>query len=148
MTKALTSKFNRLIRTWSMSLHTIRGWFTDIRSWHGPDGIPIRESGSVARIFLLDSASESVGSVVLGGDGDTGDSIGTIIMRSMITVAISRAAERFITEAILITVGDVAKSAGVVSTIQGKRRGLLREIDKQREDMLLPAVRAAFGQAR
>lgn len=101
----------------------------------------------MAHTFLLDSALAWVGSVVLAGDGAIGDLIGTTITRSITTVDISHAAERFITAAIFITVEGGAKSGEVASIIQGKRPGLLRETAKRREDTLPRAARAAFAQA-
>jgi len=86
--------------------------------------------------------------VVSAGAGAIGDSIGTTITRFITTVDISHAAERFITEAILIMGEGAAKLAGVVSTIREKRPDLLRETVRRREDTQPRAARAAFARAR
>src|SRR5271170_5843177 len=81
---------------------TIRGWFTDIPSWLGRDGIHIPESGLAARICHLDSALESAGMAVSVGAGVIGDSIGVADTQSTIMAGITPGAELFTTGTISI----------------------------------------------
>ena len=78
----------------------IHGWFTDIPSWRGRDGIPILEFGLAVRTSRLESVLASVGSVVLDGDGVIGDSIGITTTQSTTTAGTTLEAEPFITEAV------------------------------------------------
>ena len=127
----------------------IRGWFTGIPLTLGRDGIRILESGLAGRTFHLESASESVGGVVLDGDGDIGDSIGIIITPCLITAGTFPIAQRFITGTISIAAerGAGKTDAGELSTGVGRRAGLSAEIGRLPEDTLHRAVRAASAPA-
>jgi hypothetical protein len=122
----------------------IRGWFTDIPLWLGRDGIRIPESGLAGRISRLEPGSESVGGVVLDGDGVIGGSTGTITQCCLITADTFPVAQRFITGAISIAVEWGARE---VSTGVGQRPGLSTGIGRRPEDMLHREVRVASARA-
>ncbi len=102
---------------WFTFLRTIRGWFTDIPSWRGRDGIRIRESGLAGLIFRSELALESDGGAGLDGDGAIGDSTGITITRGSTAEGTTPGAGRFITGALTL-VADLHEA--VVST--GRRR--------------------------
>ena len=87
----------------------IRGWFTDIPSWLGRDGIPILEFGLGGRTSRSESVLASVGSVVLDGDGVIGDSTGMTITQGLAAAGTTPGAERFITAT--VTTAEEASAA-------------------------------------
>src|SRR5580704_13077509 len=115
----MTSPSSLPIQMRFTSRHTIRGWFTDIRSRHGQDGIRTLEFGLAARIYRLDLALESVGGEVSDGAGVIGDSTGITITRSITTAGITPAAERSTTEAVL---PGLEACGAEVSTAEGQGR--------------------------
>ena len=140
---------------WFMSRRIIRGWFTDIPSWRGRDGIRIPESGLAARISHSDSASESVGSAVLDGAGVIGDSTGITDTQCLAAAGTTRGAERFITEAVSTAAEAYAaelmvRAAELMAHAADSGRqppGLSTETGRRLEDTLNPAVRAAHARA-
>ena len=98
-TKARRSSFSLPTPRSFTSPRTIRGWFTEIRSWRGRDGIRIPEFGMAARIFRSGWASESASSAVMDGAGIIGDSIGITDTQSMTTAGTTPGATRFTTGA-------------------------------------------------
>jgi hypothetical protein len=124
----------------------IRGWFMDIRSWRGRDGIRILESGSADRICHSVSGSELGGGAVLDGDGVIGDSIGITITPCLTTADITRGAERFITEPIS-GVAEGSTVAGVVSTVPEVGPGRSMEIGRRLGDTLHRVARAGCARA-
>jgi hypothetical protein len=128
----------------------ILGWFTDIPSRRGRGGIRIRESGLEARICHSDLASRLGGGAGLDGDGATGDSTGTTIMRGLTAGGTTPAAGRFITGARMLVAdlrGAVVSTVPVVvSTAAGP--GLLTETGRRLEDMVRRADRAECARGR
>src|SRR5271169_280837 len=117
---------------------TIHGWFTDIPLWRGLGGIRIRGYGLAARISRSESASQSVGSEVLAGDGVIGASTGITTTQCITTAGITRGAERFTTGAVLV---EQQRRVAV------RRPGRSTEIGRRLADMLRHAVRAACARA-
>ena len=75
-----------------MSQPTIRGWFMEVPSIRGRDGMHIQESGLEDLTCHSDLVLGSAGSEVLAGAGLIGDSIGTAGIRFMAVAGISPAA--------------------------------------------------------
>src|SRR5580698_6924041 len=125
-----------------MSQPTIRGWFTDIPSWPGRDGIHTPESGLAVPTFHSESASESAGSAA--GAGIIGDSIGTTTSFSITTRHTTPTAELFITAA--ITTMAQSRTA-MFTTVPAQPPGLSTAIARQLEDTLNRAVRAVSAPA-
>ena len=138
-----------------MSRLTTLGWRMEIRSSLGRDGIRIPEFGLAARASHSESASESVGSEVLGGAGPIGDSIGITDTQFITTAGTTPKAGRFTTGP--ISTGEQARAAelgpgisvGVAefTIVPGPPPGLSAETPRLLEDMLNPAVRAASARA-
>src|SRR5271156_2513395 len=118
------------------SPHTIRGWFTDIRSWRGRDGIRIPESGLAGRFSHSASASQSGGSEVLDGDGVIGDSTGITTTQCITTAGITPAVEPFTTGAVL---PEQQPGAPELATVPVQRPGLSTEIVRRLGDTPPPA---------
>ena len=153
----------------------IRGWFTEVPSVLGRDGMHIPESGLGDLICHGDLALESAGSEVLAGAGVIGDSIGTADTRFMGATGISPAAPRFTTGAISTGVVAPELTQGVVestkdmaeptrdtlesnpaeiwphgvmsTTVRGQFPDLLMETSRLLEDTRNPAARAACAPA-
>ena len=125
-------------------LHTIRGWFTDIRSWRGRDGIRTLEFGLAARICHSESASPSGGSEVLDGDGVIGDSTGITTTQGLTTAGITPGAEPFITGAVL---HEEKQGVGELPAAPVRRLGLSTEIGRRLGDTPHHAARAAYVRA-
>jgi len=145
---------------WSTCLRTTRGWCKGRRSWRGGDGILIRASGLVGRIFRLESGSESAFSPVLVGAGRTGGLTGTTTMSSTTTSGTIRVAEPF-TTAMSITAAAMADRkrsavawtgrpppAGMFTTALALRRDHSKETIAQHAGTPHPAVRAIRVPAR
>jgi len=98
----------------------IRGWFTDIRWWLGPDGIRIREFGSAARIFRLVPDLGSASSVATAGVGLVGDSTGITGTPSITTTGTTHGATRFTTAT--PTTGEEHSAADLVAAAQALMR--------------------------
>jgi hypothetical protein len=130
---------------WFTFRHTIRGWFTDIRWWHGRDGIRTLESGLAGRIFHSDLGSESGGGAGLDGDGVTGDSTGMTITRGSTAGGTTPGAERFITGAPTL-VADLHEAAVLTepaaASTEPEGPDLSMETGRRLEDMQHRAVRA------
>src|SRR5580658_3982024 len=134
-----------------MSPHMIPGWFTDIPSWRGQDGIRIPAFGLVARTYRLESVSESAFLEVLDGAGAIGDLIGTTITPFTTTIGTTPGA-------ILSTTGAITTAAEESGALQGTcsasrtataagQRDRSKETLRVLEDSLLLGVRAASTQA-
>ncbi len=135
---------------WCMFPRTIHGWFTDIPSWRGRDGIRIPGSGLADRTSRLGSALESGGGADLDGDGDTGDSTGTTITQCLTTVGITPRSRTFYNRG---SISIVAETHGAAAfnrpcSTRGRRPGLSMETGRRLEDTLHLAVRAASARAR
>ena len=122
-----------------MYRHTIRGWFTDIRSWRGRDGIRTLGFGLAARISHSESASPSGGSEVLVGVGVIGDSTGITTTQGLTMAGITRGAEPFTTGAVL---GEQD-----LPGVRGQRPGLSRGIGRRLGDTPHHAARAGYARA-
>src|ERR1700676_2517975 len=85
---------------WFTSLHMIRGWFTEVPSVLGRDGMHIPGSGLGDLTCHGDLALESAGAGGLAGGGLIRDSIRTAATRFMGATGISPVAPRFTTGAI------------------------------------------------
>lgn len=137
------SRLSLPIRMWFTFLRMIRGWFTDIPSWSGRDGIRIRESGLAGLISRSELALELDGGAVSDGDGVTGDSTGITIMRGLTAGGTTPGAGRFITGA---RTHEADSHEVVVSTVPAEP-GLLMETGRRRGDTLHRAGRAGCGRA-
>ncbi len=138
---------------WFTSPRMIRGWFTDIPSWRGRDGIRIPEFGSMARILHSDSGLGLGGSAGLDGAGIIGDSIGTTAMQFITTAGTTHGATRFTTgtlftaeegrEADLTGRGREHRAiVAELSIVLENQRGLSTVITTRHADTLHLAVKA------
>lgn len=129
---------------WFMSRPTIRGWFTGARLSLGPDGTHIPAFGTTVRTSRSELASVSVFLVASGGDGATGDSIGTIATRFMIAEGITHGAARSITATLSIEAAEIA--AGVLTGPAALDPSVVT--GKLLADTRNPAARAALAPVR
>src|SRR6202034_1988794 len=128
------------IRRSCTSLPTIRGSCTATPCPSGRAGTNILESGLVVLIYPSGLASELDGTADSDGDGDTGDSIGTIAIRCSIISGFIREAGHSITA--MLSIG-AACAAAEYSIGRGRGRGRMKEAGPRREDIPNRAVRAA-----
>jgi|SRR5580700_2271945 hypothetical protein len=129
----------------------------ETRYWHGRDGIRIPEFGLAVPISRSDLASESVGSVALGGAGAIGASTGITITPLLTMAGTTRGAALFTIEttttavevdAVDLTAADLTAVAVNLMATAADVVGLSMEMAGRLEGTANRVVRAAHGPAR
>lgn len=131
-----------------MCRHTIRGLCTDRRSWPGPVGIPIQESGSGDLFFRSESDLGSGSLPDLDGVGITGAVTGMATPSSTTTRRTFPEARRFTTATFTIgadtaaPVHPAAKVSARLITVRVEQASRSRGIHARREATPIPTLRS------
>jgi hypothetical protein len=132
---------------------TIRGWFTELRSRPGRDGIHIPVFGMAGHISTSAVVSELASSEATDGAGLVGDSTGTTTIQFTTAVGITRGAARSTTgivsiagRALAVVWGRGTETSAVAAectTVRVEPPDRLKEIIGLRVDTPRPTARAA-----